>query len=558
MKPLKPLILLLSCFIIACTSSKITVQKPQVITASFAKKNKRLTAKEWQNWHHKDLVNDTIFGVSLDKVYSELLNYKKGDTITVALVDGRIDVSHEDIKQSLWVNKNEIPNNNIDDDNNGYVDDIHGWNFLGNSKGEQLYRASFEYTRVLRKYESLFKNKNEFEIPNKQKEAYQSYVRAVKTYNKRLEITKDNIHYLDSLIMQERKITKEFNKLYPNILLNERTLDSITKKNSKHKEKLLDFKSLIKNNAWRKNRLKAEKRYYTIYLNKVDNDREVIGDDSSSLNDIKYGNGNIGVDTSEARHTHGIKMIGVLAANRDNTKGINGITNLVKVMPLAVAPYGDCHDKDIALAIKYAVDNGAKIINMSIGKSFSLHNNWIIKAIKYAEEKDVLIITSSGNDNLNLDINFNYPNDAVNHTNEFVNNFIKVGGSTHKVDENVTYTYSNYGKNEVDIFAPAAYIYTTFNDNKYKYDSGTSLSCIIVSGIAALIRSHYPNLKASEVKQIIMESGVSLDIMVNKPSEKEEKELVPFSSLSKSGKIVNAYNALLLAEEISKKKKKRN
>ena len=225
-------------------------------------------------------------------------------------------------------------------------------------------------------------------------------------------------------------------------------------------------------------------------------------------------------------------------------------------MPVAISPYGDEQDKDVALAIRYAVDNGAKIINISSSKYFSMHRNWVMDALKYAEEKDVLVVTSAGNEAENLDKKQNYPDDTDEKNNEVLKNFLKVGASTYELNENIVHYTSNYGKESVDIFAPAKNIYTTYPNNAYGFSSGTSYSAPVVSGIAALIRSYYPNLSASEVKTIILNSGVTINWEVNKPPTTNNKELVPFSTLSKSGKIVNAYNALLMAEEVSKKKKR--
>eukprot|EP00218_Dolichomastix_sp_CCMP3274_P014570 CAMPEP_0170150440 /NCGR_PEP_ID=MMETSP0033_2-20121228/46421_1 /TAXON_ID=195969 /ORGANISM="Dolichomastix tenuilepis, Strain CCMP3274" /LENGTH=333 /DNA_ID=CAMNT_0010387473 /DNA_START=68 /DNA_END=1069 /DNA_ORIENTATION=+ len=315
--------------------------------------------------------------------------------------------------------------------------------------------------------------------------------------------------------------------------------------------KIKKLKDYIKNNTKYASRKATEQRYLDIYLNVNYDERSIIGDNVDDIKDTVYGNNIIASDTTEGAHTHAIKVAGIIGANRNNNVGIKGITNAVKIMPISISPYGDEQDKDMALGIRYAVNNGAKVINISSSKTFSLHQDWVLDALKYAEERDVLVVTSAGNNSEDLEKYFNYPNDTNSRNKEVLTNFIKVGASSNFLNENLVHQTSNYGKKSVDIFAPGRYIYTTQANNTYNYSGGTSLSAPIVSGVVALIRSHYPNLTASEVKQIIMESGVSYDIMVNKPSTSKEKELVPFSSLSKSGKIVNAYNALLMAEEVS-------
>ncbi|MFK7750307.1 MAG: S8 family peptidase [Kordia sp.] len=557
MKPLKPIItLLLSCIITACTSSKITVQKPQAITASFIK-TKPLTKDEKQNWQHKDIIEDTIAGISLDKAYRELLKNKKGDTVIVAVIDMRIHKNHEDIKEFIWVNSNEIPNNNIDDDKNGYIDDVHGWNFLGNSKGQQVYRANFEYVRIIRKFKEKFKNKKREEIDSIAIKDYDLYQRAKEAYSEELRYVNRKLRSLNYKRIRKSFLEEKIKNIYKDSTIHLKFLQSLKLENETLQKDVNALIRLKNDSIKNASSFASEKRYLDIYLNTDFPEREIIGDDVNDINDIHYGNNKVTSDNSEGSHIHAIKVAGIIAANRSNALGIKGITNKVKIMPVAISPYGDEHDKDIALAIRYAIDNGAKIINMSSGKYFSMHKEWVMDALKYADEKDVLVITSAGNRAENLDEKQNYPNDLDEKNYDVLKNFIKVGASTYELNENIIHYTSNYGKENVDIFAPGKDIYTTHPNNTYGFSSGTSFSAPIVSGIAALIRSYYPNLSASEVKSIILNSGVFINWEVNKPPTRNNKELVPFNSLSKSGKIVNAYNALLMAEQISKKQQRK-
>ncbi|WP_420571375.1 S8 family serine peptidase [Kordia sp.] len=556
MKHYELLFIILSCYcIFACVSQKQIATKPQIISSGFVKK--QLTNTEWQDWQHKDIAKDSIAGISLDKAYECLKNIK-GDTVLVAVLDTRLIKGNEDLKNLLWTNKDEIPNNNIDDDKNGYIDDIHGWNFLGNKNGAQEYRANFEFVRVIRKFDPLFKGKKRQNI--KDTVNYDIYTKAKRTLQDEIHIVNQNILYLDSVKALRSETKKELSKFYPDISLDVKVLDSMlrTEKDSTIIKKIIFLKEYDSNKQWYVNRYKRERRHLEIYYNKDYKERSVIKDNSNDLTDINYGNPTIFSDSIYPKHTHSIKVVSVLAANRTNNYGIKGVTNSSKIMMVTVSPFGDEHDKDIALGIRYAVDNGAKIINITFTKYFSLHSDWVREAIKYASRNNVLIVCSAGNYSKNLDNETPYPNDTDTTGNEVVDNLMMIGSSTPFANEFLVSDYSNYGKKNVDIFAPGEFIYTSIGKNNYNFTSGTSYSAPIVSGIAALIRSHYPNLTAAEVKQIIMKSGVSYDIMVNKPSTSKEKELVPFSSLSKSGKIVNAYNALLMAEEVSKKKKKRN
>ena len=220
-------------------------------------------------------------------------------------------------------------------------------------------------------------------------------------------------------------------------------------------------------------------------------------------------------------------------------------------MPVRAVPNGDEYDKDIALAIRYAVDNGAKVINGSFGKDYSPHAQWVYDAIKYAESKDVLIVHAAGNDSKNIDTEPNFPTDEVNGK-EIADNLLTIGALNYQYGSNIIATFSNYGKMNVDVYAPGVKIYATVPGNKYKYLQGTSMASPNAAGVAALVRSYYPNLKAAQVKHILMDSGtpINLNVIVD-----ENKISIPFSEASASGKIINAYNALKMAEEMSNKMK---
>ena len=274
--------------------------------------------------------------------------------------------------------------------------------------------------------------------------------------------------------------------------------------------------------------------------------RKTLGDNLEDLNDKDYGNNRISFLIEEEHGTH---VAGIIAANRENDKGINGICNNCLIMPIRLNGSGDEHDKDVALSIRYAVDNGARVINASFGKRFSIKKEWVYDAIKYAEEKDVLIIIAAGNDNLDIDKNFTYPNDTKDLKNEFSNNVIVVGASTYNFGKGITTIFSNYGKNNVDIFAPGYSIYSTTPTNNYNFKEGTSMAAPMVTGISALIRSYYPNLTATQVKQIVLKSGIKIEFEVLSPGSFKKKVL--FSNLCSSSSIVNAYNAVRMAEKLS-------
>ncbi|WP_205318037.1 S8 family serine peptidase [Kordia sp. SMS9] len=535
------------------------MQKPQAITTTFIKKQP-LTKAENQNWHLKDIYTDSIPGISLEKAYDFLKN-KKGDTIIVAVIDTELDIDHEDLKDQIWINKDEIPNNNIDDDNNGYIDDINGWNYVGSKKGDDALYTSYEYVRIIKKYDSLLKYYNLLsEVPKEHLENFKLYQKAYIKYD-------SEVDYKNSEIARYKRINTRYNKgksvakkYFPKEDYTVAKLDSlkstINKKNEKKSiSNLAYYVKYDIDEKWCNSYIEFEEFKLNTLFNFNYNDRRSRKDNTNDINDYPYGNNDV---QGTQLINHATQIASIIAAQRNNKIGIDGINDLVKIMPLSIAAVGDDFDKDIALAIRYAVDNGAKIINMSLGKEFSMYPEWVNDAIKYAQDKNVLIITSAGNNGLNIDKNDDFPTDNLKGV-ETVQNFIKVGNTSKNINSKLIFSNSNYGKKNVDIYAPGTKINCLSRYGEIT-DTGTSLSSAVVSGVASLLFSYYPNLTAIEVKNIILESGSSYDLMVLKPypnGEKRDPKKVPFSSLSKSGKIVNAYNALLMAEEVSKKKKKR-
>ncbi len=513
------------------------------------KKGVKIDSVLLKSWQHKDIVADTIPGVSTEKAYEEILSKKPGKSVIVAVIDGGTDIDHEDLKNQIWINPKEIPNNKIDDDNNGYVDDINGWNFLGNRKGKNVYYTRWEFVRIL--HQKGYFTKGELNVPNGEKDSL--ILNAVKFYKEAKSVLEEDKAYVLDIKEKFALIKKGLKDYFPNQEYNLEKLKSIdTVKNKKLRKAVKTLYSFLKYDLTEEWLNDYEKIYVDIIenykLNPDYNERKLIGDKVNDITDIKYGNNNVVGDTN--KENHGTLVSGIIGAIRNNNLGINGIADNVKLMLLRAIPKGDEYDKDVALAIRYAVDNGAKVINMSFGKFFSQHSNFVRDAIKYASEKDVILINSAGNDGKNIDMYDCYPVDYVVNK-EYANNFITVGALNTSLDKTLPAYFSNYGKKNVDVFAPGVNIYTTSTNNTYKNVDGTSFAAPIVAGVAAVLRSRYPKLKASQVKKIILESGNTYHIKVNYPGQ-DDQLVIPFSDLSKSGKIVNAYNALLLAEQISK------
>jgi len=485
-----------------------------------------------QRWSHLDLIKDTIPGMSVDKAYAELLKNKKGVKVIVGVVDSGVDIDHEDLNGVIWTNPKEIADNGIDDDKNGFVDDIHGWNFLGNDVNESL-----EMTRIVKKGD----------------DGSQTYKDAKAEFDKKLEEMQGEKQQVDFIFQCNKSVSDYLKK--ENYTIDEvKAINTTDASLNKSKQVMIsvigqtgpDFNSDL-------NDFKEQVYDMLNYnLNLEYDGRKVVGDNPEDLNDKKYGNNTVyGPDKEKA--LHGTHVAGIIAQVRNNKLGGDGITNNAQIMAVRAVPNGDEYDKDIALGIRYAVDNGARVINGSFGKSFSPHKQWVYDAIKYAESKDVLIVHAAGNDGLDIDLaeNKNFPNDSDDNKTEFANNFITVGALNTTYGSGLVANFSNYGSFNVDVFSPGMKIYATVPNNKYKYEQGTSMASPNVAGVAALIRSYYPSLTANQVKQILMDSGTTTSLTVVLGENQEKR---PFANASKSGKMVNAYNALLMAEKMSTKK----
>ncbi|MBK3518859.1 S8 family serine peptidase [Carboxylicivirga marina] len=487
------------------------------------------------NWYNKDYSSDNIIGSSIDKTYSDLLSgLTPKKTVVVAVIDGGVDIHHKDLEGKIWINTDEIPDNGIDDDANGYIDDINGWNFIGNADGKNVYYENLEYTRIVKSNDANHKD----------------YARAKELYERELKKR-----------LAQKKDYTQFKAMWDksNSLIKEHTSIEVQShedllKVKSNNEAVLKAKSFLEkkyaqgvNDAMINRLLENNAVYLDYYLNMNFNPRELVGDDPLNIEDKYYGNN----DVAGPEAYHGTSVAGVIAANRHNGIGIDGIASHVKIMVLRSTPKGDERDKDVALAIMYAVDNGADIINMSFSKDLSPQKEFVDIAVKYAEEKGVLLVHGAGNKGENLDVNERFPSDKYLDNSEPYN-WLNVGATQMKLDEELAGIFSNYGENHVDIFAPGVDVISLDERDAYLKTSGTSIAAPVISGVAALILSYYPELSTDELIAIIMDSAYK----VKKPKKVlipslsgEKRKKVKFSTLSKSGGIVNVYDAFKLLGE---------
>jgi cell wall-associated protease len=512
------------------------------------------TKKAPANWFNLDRSEDKIQGVSTERAYEEILKNKPSKTVVVGVIDTGVDIGHEDLQGHIWTNPDEKAGNSVDDDRNGYVDDVHGWNFIGGKDGRNVEYDTYELTREYARLKPKFADSSK-KIRKKDKAEYEYYLRIKENYEKKVSELKEQY--------EEFKKIKEAYTVVSSILKNYLKKDTITTSDlqtiSSQDKMLKDATNFmqyaLENDI--ESYLKEGGDYFTEALeygcNLEFDPRNIVGDNYNDITEKYYGNND--VTGPDARH--GTHVAGIIAADRNNTLGIKGVVDNVEIMAIRAIPNGDERDKDIANAIYYAVDNGAQIINMSFGKSYSPHKEAVDAAIQYALSKGVLLIHAAGNDSKNTDVENNFPNKQFSNKNIEVSNWIEVGASSWGGVTNFVGTFTNYGKKTVDVFAPGVDVYSTTPKQGYENLSGTSMAAPVTAGVAALLMSYYPNLSADQIKNIIIKSTVKFeDLDVNKPgsSKQGKPETVKFDELSVTGGIVNAYEAVKMAEAISNEK----
>ncbi|SEO04929.1 S8 family serine peptidase [Mucilaginibacter sp. OK283] len=509
-------------------------------------------------WHLMDLKTDGYFGVSLKQAYL-FVKGKQSKTVVVATLDSGIDTLQKDLKSILWVNKKEIPGNGIDDDHNGYVDDIHGWNFLGGAGGKADFNETTEEVREYNKLKGRYANVTDSTATNKKEFAYWQRVKTVydTTLNKATTETAQLQPIMNALMATSGYI-KQALKIGASGTFREADLVNMKTANDTLSQSKYVWTTIFSQEGGNKTNAEIIKDL-SEYLAKLNNDlapdlearKRIVGDNVDSMDHKPYGNNLL----KFADASHGTGVAGLIGAVRNNGYGINGVADNVRIMAVKTVPNGDEYDKDVANAIRYAVDNGAKIINMSFGKKLSPHKQWVDDAFKYAASKDVLLVLAAGNDNDDMDKNPDYPNDLfADGSSTDADNLINVGASSAKLGDHLAGDFSNYGKKMVDVFAPGVKVTTVDTDAEFNTEDGTSFSAPITSGIAALLLEYYPSLSAKQLKQVILASATPLTgTMVYKPGSKTDK--VDFTTLSKTGGIVNAYKALQMAATLQGERK---
>jgi len=508
------------------------------------------------NWQNLDFKTDGVPGMSTEKAYKELLANRTGKPVVVAVIDGGVDVQHEDLKDKIWTNSKEVAGDSLDNDGNGYVDDMYGWNFIGNANGENVQYDNLEMVRQIRdmqpKYVSVLPStplseneRRDFLAYQKMNTDYMNKLHVAQLTERAINVFKTNLDSIIHAIGKDSLTIRDFKAYKPKNKMEGKTLSFLMKSLKEDP----DFPKYYRELEEGVEHYEAELNYH---LNMEYDSRPIVGDDYENSLEHHYGN----ADVEGPDALHGTHVAGIIAANRQNNLGVKGVADQVKIMVIRVVPDGDERDKDVANGIFYAVNNGAKVINMSFGKAYVKDKQIVDSAVRYAMKHDVLLVHAAGNEGEDNDSTPNYPNrnyvDSLGINSGVAAAWIEVGASSWKYDASLVTDFSNYGKKSVDVFAPGLDIHSTVPDSKYREEQGTSMAAPMVSGLAALIWSYYPQFKSTEIKKIIMNS-------VFKPTQKVKikrgntNQKVLMDDISVSGGIVNAYEAIKLAEKMTKK-----
>jgi len=526
-----------------------------------------LTAQEaFEKWYQLGPETEFSTGIRSEEWYASA-SAVKPKTIIVAVLDSGVDIYHPDLKDNIWINKDEIPGNKIDDDHNGFVDDISGWNFIGGPDGSSVIKESLEVTREYSKEKVRWEGVDANQLKGKKKREYEAFA----AKKELIETKRENASLQISQVLEMQEVVMSA-LAAAKLELNGDSIDIARLESSGNEELLVaariiqsveDQGVLVENIDWLvevatsqfKEQIQASEDILQYSFNPDYNSRTIVGDNYEDFKNPHYGNNEIKGTFS----THGTHVAGIIGAVRDNGEGMNGIADHVAIMGVKIIPDGDERDKDVANAIRYAVDNGASVINMSFGKGYSPEKYLVDNAMKYADKHDVLLVLGAGNESTDIDADPKYPNDTYTNR-KFLRpnrakNMLSVGALSPDGGELAIAEFSNYGKNEVDVFAPGVFIYSTTPDSTYEYLSGTSMAAPVVSGIAALIRSRYPDLSAKQVKEVIMQSVRKLPATVTQPGTFDK---VSSADLSISGGMVDVVTAMKLASTTKGKAKKKN
>jgi len=498
--------------------------------------------KDLMTWYHKDFATSKVYGVDTENAYKYLESKGlKPTPVIVGVLDSGVQVDHPGLVKNIWSNPNEIPGNGKDDDGNGYIDDVHGWNFIG-GKNADIDVDNMEVTRVVAKYKPVFEGDDSTKNKANQAKMPEEFAMYMKSKEK---FTKNSVEGRQGL--QTFTMIKD---LIPNMVrllagkpLSSETLKAVKPADQKDAIALEILGRLLQDPGFQgkagsefeakitkdmKDALEEYTPKAQQYDLNFDPRKEIVGDNYDDYSEKIYGNNHY--EGPDARHgTHVAGIIAGLPQGKEVQYGV--ASRVAKIMSVRTVPNGDERDKDVANAIRYAVDNGAKVLNMSFGKPVSPGKNVVWDAFKYAEDKGVLLVKAAGNENEDVAEHLAYPTNFKNITDDkpFVSNVLVVGASTNRNNE-LRASFSNFNKKMVNVFAPGEEIYSTVPHDKYEYLQGTSMASPVVAGAAAVLLAYMPGLTPAQVIE-------SLEKSSNASTENG------FGDLSKAGGVIDVKKA---------------
>lgn len=498
-----------------------------------------------QVWYNLDLEADGVYGMSVDRAYETLTDRTPSRQVVVAVIDSGVDITHEDLQGRIWTNSDEDAGNGVDDDGNGYIDDVSGWNFIGSADGRNVENDSYELARQVAHLRKQFPDSEGIPVSGTRADEYQ------RLQELEAELASERAEFeglAQTMAGIQMAVHQADATLTTHFGTGEYTMEEVRALESGNADvqRAREIMMFLEMNGLTVSDLDDQVEYVASRLeyglNPDYNPRDIVGDNFEDVTERFYGN----PDVSGPDPSHGTAVSGVIAAVRGNGIGIDGVAPNVLIMPIRTVPNGDERDKDVANAIRYAVDNGADIINMSFGKGISPRKDAVDEAVRYAAEHGVLLIHAAGNDGSNLDTQDNFPTRVLNGGEE-AENWLEIGASSW--DTSLAASFSNYGSTRVDVFAPGASIYSLSPGNSYTSSDGTSLAAPLVSGVAAMLMSYFPDLEAEQVREILLDSSFRYEFEVPVPGE--EETTANFSTLSISGGVINAYAAVQMAVEMT-------
>jgi subtilisin family serine protease len=530
-----------------------------------------------ENWHHL-APEDGVFGAAIERAHAAARESGLRPArrpITIALIGGGIDISHKAISDIIWVNRRERRINGRDNDRNGWIDDRHGWNFLGNDTmtiNSLSTMGDREFLRLKDKYNHFLFVEDGIAYmfddelgalvetePPADMEEFEYFLRVVT--ESELAETNRGVMLAKAVVWYIREIGHSMRMAYPERVLTRTDFGEFVRaqqSTTAMQDALFAFIDLMFMSAntedW--NTMAAfadtefipiqELRHERAMARRFPRERELIGDDPNDLNDKGYGNNNL-LANNALRNT---MIAGIIGAGGGQSE-IRGITNNVQIMTLRIeADFGEPYMKDMALAIRYAVEQGADIIQLgATNRLFPRHqSHWVEEALRYAEQRNVLVVIPVRDLSSNLDDFPFYPNRNL--STGTLSNIITVAASDSLGNP---FLWANFSETELDIFAPGVEIKSAMPGNRYAIDSGSAYAAAMVTGVAAFIKNYFPQITPAQMRQLL------IDTVTDRSDAEVEKQyratagsmrgriatdLFLFSDLCVSGGILNAERAI--------------